>query len=160
MVDAEVAADADEPGLEIGAPVERVHGAEDLEKDVLRQILGLVMTADELVGEVEDLAPVLAHDELPGLLIACEAARDELVGDGNRCVGDGIAGHQRERRAWRGRMITKTSGFVLQTSQAKRNPTSYNARSDMAFDRVEGRLACDGVPLDAIAAAAGTPVHV
>lgn len=30
----------------------------------------------------------------------------------------------------------------------------------MAFDRVEGRLTCDGVSLDAIAAAAGTPVHV
>jgi diaminopimelate decarboxylase len=30
----------------------------------------------------------------------------------------------------------------------------------MSFDHVEGRLTCDGVPLDAIAGAAGTPVHV
>ncbi len=66
VVDAEVAADADQPGLEVRAPVERVQRLEDLQEDVLRQVLGLVVPADELVGEVEDLAPVLPDDLVPG----------------------------------------------------------------------------------------------
>ena len=98
VIDAEVAADADEPGLEIRAPIERVQRLEDLEEDVLRQILGLVMAADELVGEVEDLAPVLADDLLPRRLIACETALDELVGVGAGAVAGWIAGHQTRRR--------------------------------------------------------------
>ena len=43
VIDAQVAADADQPGLEIGAPVERVQRLEDLEEDVLRQVLGFVV---------------------------------------------------------------------------------------------------------------------
>ena len=70
MIDAQVAADADQPGLEIGAAIERVERLEDLQEDVLRQILGLVVLADELVRDVEDLAPVLADDLLPRGLIA------------------------------------------------------------------------------------------
>ena len=65
MIDAEVAADADQPGLEIRAAIEGVQRLEDLQEDVLRQILGLVVPAGELVGDVEDLAPVLADDLLP-----------------------------------------------------------------------------------------------
>ena len=65
VVDAEIPADADEPGLEIGAPIERVQRLEDLQEDVLRQVLGLVVPADELVGQVEHLAPVLPDDLLP-----------------------------------------------------------------------------------------------
>ena len=42
---------------------------EDLQEDVLRQVLGLVVPPDELVGEVEHLAPVLADDGLPGDLV-------------------------------------------------------------------------------------------
>ena len=38
---------------------------EDLQEDVLRQIFGLVVLADELVGDVEDLAPVLPDDQSP-----------------------------------------------------------------------------------------------
>ena len=70
VVDAEVAADADQPRLEIGAAVERVERLEDLEEDVLGQVLGLLVRADELVGDVEDLAPVLPDDLLPRRLIA------------------------------------------------------------------------------------------
>ena len=74
MIDAEVAADADQPGLKVRAPIERVQRLEDLEEDVLRQILGLVVAADELVGEVEDLAPVLPDDLLPRDLIAARGS--------------------------------------------------------------------------------------
>ena len=59
MIDAQVAADADQPRLEVGAPIEGVQRLEDLQEDVLGQILGLVVLAGELVGDVEDLAPVL-----------------------------------------------------------------------------------------------------
>ena len=52
---------------------------ENLEEDVLRQILGLVVLADELVGDVEDLAPVLADDLLPGELIALQAALNQRL---------------------------------------------------------------------------------
>ena len=82
VIDAEVAADADDPGLEVRAPIERVQRLEDLQEDVLREILGLVVPADELVGDVEDLAPVLAHDLFPGDLIAGQALLDEAVGRG------------------------------------------------------------------------------
>src|SRR5262245_59118969 len=70
VIDAEVAADADEPRLEVRAAVERVQRPEDLEEDVLRQILGLIVAADELVRDVEHLAAVLADDGFPGELIA------------------------------------------------------------------------------------------
>jgi hypothetical protein len=52
---------------------------EDLQEDVLREIFGLVVLADELVRDVEDLAPVLAHDLLPCELIAGQALLDEAV---------------------------------------------------------------------------------
>jgi hypothetical protein len=65
VIDAQVAADADEPRLEVRAPIEGVQRLEDLEEDVLRQVLGLVVLAGELVGDVEDLAPVLADDLAP-----------------------------------------------------------------------------------------------
>jgi hypothetical protein len=80
VIDAEVAADADDPGLEVRAPVEGLQRLEDLQEDVLREVLGLVVLADELVGHVEDLAPVLAHDRLPRDLIAAETLLDEAVG--------------------------------------------------------------------------------
>ena len=94
MIDAEVAADADEPGLEVRAPIERVQRLEDLEEDVLRQVLGLVVPADELVGQVEDLAPVLADDLIPRHLIAGEAALDERVGTSAGGVTLASAGHR------------------------------------------------------------------
>ena len=79
VIDAQVAADADEPGLEVRAAVERVQRLEDLQEDVLRQVLRLVVLPDELVRDVEDLPPVLADDHLPGELVAAQAALDELV---------------------------------------------------------------------------------
>ena len=92
VVDAEIAADADQPGLEVGAAVERVERLVQLEEDVLRQVLGLVVPADELVGDVEDLAPVQADDRFPRRLIAVQAALDELVGRRRR-RGRGVSGH-------------------------------------------------------------------
>ena len=80
MIDAQIPADADElSGNSVPVPVERLQRLEDLEEDVLRQVLGLVVPPDELVGEIEDLAPVLAHDLLPRQLIAAEAALDQQV---------------------------------------------------------------------------------
>ena len=43
------------------------------------EIFGLVVLADELVGDVEHLAPVLADDLLPGELIAMQAALDQRL---------------------------------------------------------------------------------
>ena len=43
VIDAQVAADADQPGLEVGAAVEGVERLEDLDEDVLRQVLGVVV---------------------------------------------------------------------------------------------------------------------
>ena len=80
VVDAQVAADADQPRLEVRAPIEGVERLEDLQEDVLRQILGLVVLADELVRDVEDLAPVLPYDLLPGDLIALQAALNQRLG--------------------------------------------------------------------------------
>jgi hypothetical protein len=79
VVDAQIPRDADQPRLEVGAAVERVERLEQLQEDVLRQILGEVVTADELVRDVEDLAPVEADDLLPRSLIAVQATLDDLV---------------------------------------------------------------------------------
>jgi hypothetical protein len=79
VIDAEVAADADQPRLKVRAPVERVERFEDLQEDILREVFGLIVFADELVRDVEDLAPVLANDLLPGDLIAVQAAFDERL---------------------------------------------------------------------------------
>jgi hypothetical protein len=80
VIDAEVPADADDPGLEVRAAIERVQRLEDLEEDILREIFRLVVPPDELVGDVEDLAPVLAHDRLPRDLVTGQAPLDEAVG--------------------------------------------------------------------------------
>jgi hypothetical protein len=85
VIDAQVTAHADQPGLEIGAPIERVQRLENLEEDVLRQILGFVVAAGELVGDVEHLAAVLTHDLFPGPLIAAQAALDQRI---NRISGN------------------------------------------------------------------------
>ena len=92
MIDAEIAADADQPRLEVGAAVERVERLVQLEEDVLRQVFGLVVPADELVGDVEDLAPVHADDRFPRRLIAVQAALDDLV-DRRRRRRRSVSGH-------------------------------------------------------------------
>jgi hypothetical protein len=84
VIDAEVPRHADQPGLEVGPAVEGVERLENLEEDILRQVLGLVVLAGELVRDVEHLAPVLADDLFPGLLVAGEAALDQRI--------DGVGG--------------------------------------------------------------------
>src|SRR4030095_9081089 len=80
VIDAQVAADADDPGLKVSPAIERAQRPEDLQKNVLRQIFRFVVLADELVRDVEDLPPVLANDRFPGLLIAAQTLLDETVG--------------------------------------------------------------------------------
>ena len=93
VVDAQIAADADQPGLKVGAAVEGVQRLEDLQKHVLRQILGLVVLAGELVGDVEDLAPVLPDDLRPRVLVAGQAALDHRI--------DGVRGLEKCRASGR-----------------------------------------------------------
>jgi hypothetical protein len=111
VVDAQVAADADQPGLEVGAAVEGVERLEQLEEDVLRQVLGLVVLADELVGDVEHAPAMLLDDRFPRLLVAGQAALDQLIdgGDGQAGIGLGhvvAAGVAARRRT--AATITKT----------------------------------------------------
>ena len=86
MVDAQVAADADQPRLEVRAPVEGVERFEQLQKDVLREVFREIVTADKLVRDVEDLAPVQADDLVPCRLVAVEAPLDDVVDRGNARV--------------------------------------------------------------------------
>ena len=65
---------------------------EHLQEDVLREILGLLVRADELVRDVEHAAPVLRDDGLPGALVAFRTALNQLVGGGLRCGGL-VGGH-------------------------------------------------------------------
>jgi hypothetical protein len=77
VIDAQVAGDADQPGLEIGAAVEGAERLEDFQEDVLGEVLGFLVLADEFVGDVEDLAAVLPDDRLPRLLVAAQALLDQ-----------------------------------------------------------------------------------
>ena len=77
VIDAQVTADADEPGLKIRAPIERAERLEDLQEDVLRQIFGFLVPADELVRDVEDFPPVLLDDRVPGELVALKTSLNE-----------------------------------------------------------------------------------
>jgi hypothetical protein len=90
MVDAQVAADAHQPGLKIRAPIERVQRLEDLEENVLGQVFGFVVAAGELVGDVEHFPPMLPDDLFPRALVAAEAALDKRI---DRISGDGRVGH-------------------------------------------------------------------
>ena len=99
VIDAEVAADADEPGLKIRAPIERAERLEDLQEDVLRQIFGFLMPADELVRDVEDLPPVLPDDRVPGELVALKASLNERF-DFRRAARDGgVAGRSADMKS-------------------------------------------------------------
>ena len=80
VIDAQIAADADEPRLKVGATIEGVERLVQLEEDVLREVLCLIVTTDELVRDVEHLPPVHADNRFPRRLIAIEAALDDLVG--------------------------------------------------------------------------------
>ena len=65
---------------------------EDLQEDVLGEIFRLVVLADELVGDVEDLPPVLPDDGFPCHLIAAETLLDQAVGR-DRLRGRGVNRH-------------------------------------------------------------------
>src|SRR4051812_14099619 len=147
MIDAQIAADADNPRLKIGSPIERVQRLENLQKDVLRQILRLVVLAHELVGDVEHLSPVLANDGVPGGLIAAEALLDKNIGRCRLC-GGGINRHATARESY-------------QTALRRvRLSLNYNQGLVKSFDRVDNTLHCEGVPLADLAAAEGTPLYV
>src|SRR5262249_11148765 len=138
MIDAEIPADADQPRLEVRAPIERVERLEHLQEDVLRQIFGLLVPADELVRDVEHLAPVLAHDGFPGELIARQAPLNQRL---DRLRSFGWIGWQVGRH---------DDGWVSITRQS----------IVIGFSRTTQELVCDGVPLSAIARAEGTPAYV
>jgi hypothetical protein len=80
MIDAQVAADADQPRLEVRPAIEGVERLEDLQEDVLGQIFGFVMFADELVRDVEHTPPVQTDDAFPGDLVAAQASLDQGFG--------------------------------------------------------------------------------
>jgi hypothetical protein len=80
VIDAQVAAHADEPCLEVRAAVERVERLVQLEEDVLSEVFCLIVTTDELVRDVEHLPSIHADDRFPRGLIAVQAALDDLVG--------------------------------------------------------------------------------
>src|SRR5262245_34032216 len=79
VVDAEIPADADQPCGEVRTAIERLERLEQLEKDVLSEIFGFVLAADEFVRDVEHLAPVETHDVVPRALITFEATFDEGI---------------------------------------------------------------------------------
>src|SRR5262249_39754341 len=72
-------ADAEQPRMEVRAPIERLERLENPEKDLLREILRLVALANELVRDVEDFTPVLANDGVPRGLVSIKAALDECI---------------------------------------------------------------------------------
>src|SRR4029453_5538396 len=84
VIDAEGAADADEPRLKVGSPVERIQRLEDLEEDLLREIFGFIVLADELVAHFENFSPVVTDDGLPSGFVAAKASPDQCF-DGLRC---------------------------------------------------------------------------
>src|SRR5262245_13039046 len=94
-VDAVVPGHAAEPGGEVGVAMELVEAAEDLQEDLLREILCLVVLAGELVGDVEDLTPVARQDLVPRRVFLPKAALDELaIGRGSQPIAQG------PRSAW------------------------------------------------------------
>jgi hypothetical protein len=101
VIDAEVAADADDPGLKVRPAIERAQRLEDLQEDVLGEVLGLVVLAHELVRDVENLPPVLPDDGFPGNLISGETLLDEAVGC-ERLRGRGVNRHA-SSASWIGR---------------------------------------------------------
>ena len=129
-----------------------VQRLEDLQEDVLGQIFGLVVLADELVGDVEDLPPVLADDRLPRDLIAAEALLDQAVGRGG-CA----AAESADMRLYRDIL----HAFVLIRLQSRPALISNaTERTVTGFVRQGPALVCDGVPLADLAAAYGTPLYV
>ena len=82
-IDAEIAADADEPGLKVRAAIERAERSEHLQENLLRQIFRFVVGAHEAIRHVEHLAPVRLDDGVPCGLIAF-----------GRALNGGVDGHR------------------------------------------------------------------
>lgn len=95
VVDAQVPTNADEPRLKVRALVERVQGSEDLQEDLLTEVFRLIVSADELVGNVEDASPVLLDDGVPRRLISTKTRLNELI-RGARWGGRGVHGYADE----------------------------------------------------------------
>src|SRR3990172_8077023 len=110
VVDAIVAGDAGEPGGKIGVPMELVQAAEDLEEDLLRQVLRLIVLAGELVGDVEHPPPEALDHLLPGRIVLPQASLDELrVGRGDIPLVQNLRSLRR-RRVEDGRQAFDHSG--------------------------------------------------
>jgi hypothetical protein len=148
VVDAQVAADADQPGLEVGAAVEGIERLVQLQENVLREVFGLVVAADELIGDVEHPAPVRADNRLPRRLIAIKTALNDFV---HRLRGRRFKGHDALDAAKRDRP-ERLGLECAHDNMRKRVPASYSLGKH--------GLACDGVALTAIAESIGTPVFV
>src|SRR4029079_6419200 len=90
--DRQVLADDNQPGMEMCAAIERVQRFENFQKNVLRQILGFVVAADQLVSKIEHLATVVTRDRFPRRLVSLQAAGNQLV-DVWRGWGGWLVGH-------------------------------------------------------------------
>ena len=95
VVDTEVSADADEPGLKVGAPVKRVERLVELQEDFLTQIFSLLVSADEFVGDIENALVVGVDDLVSGRLIPVKARLDESI-RGTGLGGRGVHGYAGE----------------------------------------------------------------
>ena len=151
---------------------------------VLREILGFVVSPDELVRNIEDPAPVLAHDGIPGGLLAAQASLDQLVRSRRLC-GGWIRLHasrivRRQEQAHHNRAFFEVStnarevvglrryGSFTTTMQPKAGRRGSLRRvsratedvSETGFHESVHGLACDTVPLSKVAEAEGTPVYV
>ena len=170
VIDAEVAADTDQPGLKIGPAVEGAERLEDLQEYVLGQILRHVVPADELVGDVENSAPISLDDEVPRLLVPLQAAVDQLLDLVRvlRCgTGEhGVAAVRTARPAKDSnhaavcQFVSALGALTLVFATPATRQVPYNAGPMSAFRPTGDELTCDGVTLAAIAASVGTPTYV
>src|SRR5688500_681680 len=86
-IDAEVPADANQPGLKVRAAIERAERSKDLEENLLREVFRFFVRTDEPVRDVEDLSPVRRDDRFPRGLIALGRALDGHI-NGHRLMND------------------------------------------------------------------------
>ena len=103
---------------------------------------------DELVGQVEDLAPVLADDLIPRRLIAGEAPLDERFRAGGR-RDVFLCGHRCGECL---RIIANRAGLARRRVQW---PVPV-----AGFHTTNGELTCDEVRIRDLTRETGTPVHV
>src|SRR5206468_3518982 len=85
VVDAQIAADTDQPCLEVRAPIEGVERLEDLEEDVLRQILRL---DHDLVCDGLPLAAIAAGAGTPVYVYSAALVRERY-----RAIDEAFGGY-------------------------------------------------------------------